>query len=167
MGIRPDRPYSQIANLITQLGKETVSRARTIFKGHLISVEPLPRSKGSDFQEFVLTYKASEWKKGRRGSHAKLLHSVWCDGGCDSSEIIADFMKQAEERIYLAEPRTAGNKKVRLLRDLDGEISICSYRNSMRPIYAETPHNDPLNHRSFLFLLSITDELEKLPGKFP
>jgi hypothetical protein len=167
MGVKPNRPYSQIADLIVQLGKERIARARVIFKGRLISAVPLPAADTSDFQDFVLTYEVSEWKKGSGGSSARLLHTVWCDGDCHVSETIANYMRLTEERIYLGSPLSGGEGIDMLPKDLDGQIDICSFRDSMRPISAKHPRNQRLDHRSFLFLLSVTEELEKLFTQAP
>ena len=76
-------------------------------------------------------------------------------------------MQETKDRVYLAGPLTSGDNTDIPSKDLDGIISICGYRDSMRPIDAEYQHDDRLNHRDFLFLLSITDELEKLPDATP
>jgi hypothetical protein len=165
--VKPNRPYSQIADLIVQLGKEKISRAQVVFKGRLVSAVPLPQPDLSNIQDFVLTYEVSAWKKGRGGSHAKLLNSVWCDGQCSSSEIIADFMRQIEERVYIADPVLDADTADARLKDLDGMVNICAYRDSMRPIGAELPRDEHLNHREFLFLLSVTEALENLPAQVP
>jgi hypothetical protein len=159
MGVNPKRPYSQIADLIIQLGKEKVSKAQAVFRGRLISAAPLRQSDNSDFQDFILTYKVLEWKKGRGGSHAKLLHTVWCFGECNSSEITAQFMQRTEEKVYIAGPHSVTDDK-KIPKDLNGEVDICSDRDSMRLIGAELLRGDHLNHRRFLFLLSTTEALE-------
>jgi hypothetical protein len=146
-----------------QLGKEKISKAQGVFKGRLISAVPIPQSGLSDIQDFVLTYEVSAWKKGRGGSQAKLLHSVWCGGSCDSSEIVADFMRQTDDRIYIGEPVSLEES----VKDLDGTVNICAYRDSMRPISAELSNRGQLNHRYFLFLLSTTEALEKLSAQAP
>jgi hypothetical protein len=106
-------------------------------------------------------------EKGSGGSNARLLHTVWCDGECNVSEVIANYMRLTEERIYLGSPLSGGEGIDTLPRDLDGQIDICSFRDSMRPMSAERPRNQRLSHRSFLFLLSVTAELEKLSTKAP
>ncbi|WP_230529951.1 hypothetical protein [Microvirga roseola] len=119
---------------------------------------------------FIITYKVTDWKKGRGGSHAKLIRTVWCPKECDTAAVMENLMLDNQERIYIASSpklHLSNHDLEQLPEDLDGSISICLRVNSMNVINIEYAHGSLMNHSQFMDLLIRTSELEKLPSIKP
>ena len=144
--------------------------AQSIFKGQAVSVEHLPFLDDDNLRSFIITYKVTDWKKGRGGPHAKLVRAVWCPKECTTATVMENLMRDNQERIYIAlsPKRSLPNHALEQLpKDLDGSISICLRVDSMNAINIEYAHGSLMDHSQFMDLIIKTTELEKLPSIKP
>ncbi len=141
-----------------------VARSVSIFKGRAVSAKPLKSDRPYEAR-ILVTYKVSEWKKGRGRPYAKVVYLPWCDGECSVKELVKESLSDKEEKFHFA---SGGGGMTTIEVALDGYIGPCHTMFSKRPINAQYPQSRYSEYfGQFLYDLAVAEELEELPSKRP
>lgn len=159
-------PIEEAHERMVQFAAKKVAEAQSIFKGRIIKVEYI--GPDEEYPVIILTYEVDAWLKGNGKRHAKIVYEGWCDGPCPNIQRMMDRLQYDHpDNVYIADQpnRLFVEDNPSLPKDIDGVFGLCSnLGRSVQPI------NKPLfyprfPHRSFLFEIVVTSEIEKLSPK--
>jgi len=163
-------PYRRASGQLqdwTHLATKQIAEASTIFRGKIISAKYSGIGGNEGLPILILTYKVSEWKKGKGGSSARIAEVMWCDGGCRIQERIAEHLRDKDDQIYIAEPVEPHRGKAdRIFRRMDGLWSACSFAVSI-PSSFKNDSTLSKDRSRLLYLHLLAAEIEKLPSRLP
>jgi len=121
-----------------------------------------------DLPLFLMTYRVSEWKKGQGRRFATIFKTAWCDGHCKPDALVADYLTDNQEKLFVANPTAGYRSDSKHLKDIlkrvDGAELLCSPHTIIRTLNQK---ENPLNRMERIFRTALTDELGKLPSWQP